>query len=36
MGYEVNKYYAEDVGLIKEMAVRGVDEEFELVNVTYE
>lgn len=36
MGYEVNKYYAEDVGLIKEIAVRGSDEEFELVNVTSE
>ena len=36
MGYEVNKYYAENVGLIKEIAVRGSDEEFELVNVTSE
>lgn len=36
MGYEANKYYVKDVGLVKEMAVRGSDEEFELVDITTE
>ncbi|MDW7732884.1 MAG: hypothetical protein SCH66_10715 [Methanolobus sp.] len=35
-GYEVNKYYAKDVGLVKEMAVRGADEKFELLSMTGE
>lgn len=36
MGYEANKYYVKDVGLVKEMAVRGSDEEFELVDIITE
>lgn len=34
--FEVNKYYAKDVGLIKEITVRGEGEVLELVDVTTE
>ncbi|WP_406655800.1 hypothetical protein V7O62_08340 [Methanolobus sp. ZRKC2] len=36
LGYEVNKYYVEDVGLVKEMTVRGAIEDLELVDITTE